>query len=286
MIRFNRGIVSAYIAAVLVLLGGAIGFREVIRKLDYYLMKQPVPLRSALDGIPRNLGEWKQVGKDAGFGAAEIESLGTDKVITREYQRSTKDGKKQTIDVHVAYYTGKIDDVPHVPERCWATSGLIQTVAPERVDLDIGSSWEIDETIANKSTGELYPFVNRLDSIKGGLEKIYMPAGEIVMQATEFQSEDRPDERLVGGYFFIANGRVTPSAFGVRALAFNRTDKYAYYCKVQINFLGKAREEREIFGKFEDVSADFLEELMPELMKRLPDWPAIEAGSLDDGSRG
>ena len=106
------------------------------------------------------------------------------------------------------------------------------------------------------------------------------------MQATEFQSEDRPDERLVGGYFFIANGRVTPSAFGVRSLAFNRTDKYAYYCKVQINFVGKSRQEREIFGKFEDVAGDFLEELMPELMKRLPDWPAIEAGSFDEGSRG
>ena len=53
MIRFNRGIVSAYVAAILVLLGGAIGFRELIRNLDYYLMKKPVPLRKALDGIPR-----------------------------------------------------------------------------------------------------------------------------------------------------------------------------------------------------------------------------------------
>ena len=67
MIRFNRGIVSAYVAAILVLLGGAIGFRELIRNLDYYLMKKPVPLRKALDGIPRQLGDWEQVGKDGTY---------------------------------------------------------------------------------------------------------------------------------------------------------------------------------------------------------------------------
>ena len=284
MIRFNRGIVTAYVAALLVLLGGAIGFREVIRNLDYYLMKKPVPLRKSLDGIPRQLGDWEQIGKDQAFGAAEIESLGTDKVLSRQYRRKI-DGKTVDIDLHIAYYTGKIDDVPHVPERCWATAGLTQTVAPEKVDIDLGGNWSIDEEMLNSATGEPYPFVRQPHPITGAMNTIFMPAGDIVMQATEFQNDKKPDERLVGGYFFIANGRVTPSAFGVRALAFNRTDEYAYYCKVQINLAGKAQREREIFDQFGGISSDFLEQLMPELMTRLPDWPEIEANGLDDSGR-
>ena len=30
------------------------------------------------------------------------------------------------LQVHISYYTGTIDDVPHIPERCWYASGLRQ----------------------------------------------------------------------------------------------------------------------------------------------------------------
>ena len=201
------------------------------------------------------------------------------------YRKKTDEGM-QNVDLHIAYYTGKIDDVPHVPERCWATAGLTQTIAPEKIALDLADNWQVDDETRNSATDEAYPFVERTHPITGSVEVVHMPAGDVVMQATEFQNDKKPDERLVGGYFFIANGRVTPSAFGVRALAFNRTDEYAYYCKVQINFAGKASREREIFDKFGDISSDFLQQLMPELMIRLPDWPDIEANGFDVGDKG
>lgn len=284
MIQFQRGIVISYLTALLVLIGGAVGFRGLISGLEYHMMKKPVQLRLALDGIPNHLGDWEQVGEDMVYGAAEIESLGTETVLTRMYQREWGE-KAAVIELHVAYYTGKIDSVPHVPERCWATSGLQQTISPEHVTLNVGDHWEHDDGLLHKSTSQPYPFIDRVHPVTGKNEIVYMPVGDFQIRMTEFQNPKRPKERLVGGYFFIANGRVTPSAFGVRGLAFSRTDEYAYYCKVQLNYLGSADSDREVFLEFQPIATQFLIELLPELMARLPDWPTYDAMSSDDESQ-
>lgn len=284
MIRFQRGIVISYVTAMLVLIGGAVGFRSLISGLEYHMMKKPVKLRLALDGIPTHLNNWEQVGNDIAYGAAEIESLGTETVLTRVYQREGVE-KNAIIELHVAYYTGKIDSVPHVPERCWATSGLQQTISPEHVNLNVGEHWERNDDLLHKATAQPYPFIQRVHPVTGKNETVYMPVGEIKIRMTEFQNPKKPMERVVGGYFFIANGRITPSAFGVRGLAFNRTDEYAYYCKVQLNYLGLAKEDREVFLEFQPIATQFLNELLPELMSRLPNWPAYDAMSFDDKSQ-
>jgi len=272
--RFKRGFVVAYVTAILVLIGGAIGFRGIISGLEYHMMKKPVQLRLALSGISTTLGEWEQIGDDATFSAAEIESLGTDRVLTRYYRRKGVKGD-QLLELHVAYYTGKIDSVPHVPERCWATSGLQQTISPEHLALDLGEDWERSLDTVHASTGENYPFIRRTHPVTGKQELVHMPVGDFLMRTTEFQHEKRPEDRIVGGYFFIANGRITPSAFGVRGLAFNRTDEFAYYCKVQLNYAGTANEDREVLEDFIPIASEFLDELLPDLMAKLPDWPTV-----------
>ena len=274
MIHFKRGIVITYVTAILVLVGGAIGFRGVISGLQYHMMKKPVKLRLSLSGINTHLGDWEQVGKDSTYGSAEIESLGTDVVLTRVYQRDGTNGK-ETIELHVAYYTGKIDSVPHVPERCWSTAGLQQTINPEHIALEVNGTWDTSDSLLHASTQEPYPFIERVHPVTGKNEKVHMPVGEMLIRTTEFQVEKKPTQRIVGGYFFIANGRMTPSAFGVRSLAFNRTDEYAYYCKVQLNYMGIANEDREVLANFIPLASDFLTELLPELMSRLPDWPSV-----------
>ena len=284
MIRFQRGIVISYVTTMLVLIGGAVGFRSVISGLEYHMMKKPVKLRLALDGIPNHLGNWEQVGDDVVYGSAEIESLGTETVLTRMYQREGAE-KNVVIELHVAYYTGKIDSVPHVPERCWATSGLQQTISPEHVNLNVGEHWKRNDDLLHKATAQPYPFIQRVHPVTGKNETVYMPVGDFKIRMTEFQNPKKPMDRVVGGYFFIANGRLTPSAFGVRGLAFNRTDEYAYYCKVQLNYLGSAQDDREVFLEFQPVATQFLNELLPELMARLPDWPTYDAMSFDDKSQ-
>ena len=283
MMRFKRGFVVAYVTAILVLIGGAIGFRGIISGLEYHMMKKPVQLRLALSGISTKLGDWEQIGEDATFSAAEIESLGTDRILTRAYKRKGAKNDER-IELHIAYYTGKIDSVPHVPERCWATSGLQQTISPEHIAIGVGETWKMSKDKMHASTGEPYPFIERSHPITGKKEIVHMPVGDFLVRTTEFQHEKKPTERIVGGDFFIANGRITPSAFGVRGLAFNRTDEFAYYCKVQLNYMGTANEDREVLMDFIPIAGEFLDELLPELMTRLPDWPSV--GGLANSNEG
>ena len=59
---------------------------------------------------------------NAAMDAAMVESLGTDKYLTRSYALDG-DPAKGTMLLHLAYYTGMIDTVPHIPERCWGAGG-------------------------------------------------------------------------------------------------------------------------------------------------------------------
>ena len=83
---------------------------------------------------------------------------------------------------------------------------------------------------------------------------------------------------FIGGYFFIANGALTPSALAVRNLSFKLADRYAYYCKVQFSY--RVREQPEIaITMFDQHASDLLQSLLPQLMRSLPDWPALESPS-------
>ena len=95
------------------------------------------------------------------------------------------------------------------------------------------------------------------------------------MTVSTFQEARSSRVEQLGGYMFIANGRVTPSTFGVRALAFNLTDRVAYYCKVQLSARYPVGDTPSSVV-FKAQAEDFLTQLLPHLMRRLPDWPSVE----------
>ena len=68
------------------------------------------------------------------------------------------------------------------------------------------------------------------------------------------------------------NFAATPES--VKSLAFDPSQKMAYYCKVQLVTQLKRREAR---SEFVDASREFLELLMPYLMRSLPDWRSLTA---------
>ena len=107
---------------------------------------------------------------------------------------------------------------------------------------------------------------------------IMMPIGEFRIRTTEFEDKTKRNIRIFAGYFFIANGRVTPSPDGVRLLAFNLNDKYAYYCKIQYTMVGDRKLDQEAFVR---IVTGFTDELLPELMRCLPDWSEVEAQTAE-----
>ncbi len=274
---FSRRIVPAYAAACGLLVAGAVGFASAVRSLEYYLVKEPVALRAPLDSLPTALGSWQRYGTDPRFSDDLVEELGTRQYLQRIY---VKDGepKNGAIELHLAYYTGTIDDVPHVPERCWNVHGLSMTRAPQEMTLQLSTSgWTPKSGVTNRATGLEYASAEATDPITGRGSQVYLPVGETVMTVTEFQDPKRPKDRLVGGYFFIANGRITPNAYGVRALAYERTDRFAYYCKVQISMRGTVRDDNEsLLPRFQAAAEEVLSVALPHIMRRLPDWPSIE----------
>lgn len=284
--RFHRSIRSAFVALLVVFSLGVVAIPVVIAQLEIYLRKEAVPLEATLSTIPTPLGPWSRAKdekgreiEDGNFGAEMIESLGTDQYLDR---RLESDGR--TVIVHVAYYTGMIDDVPHVPERCWDAAGLDQSMTPRVVEVPVDyPRATTDGSPLNDATGLPYPRIDTTDAV-GNRVSIHLPiskqAGVVPMTVTEFQNRpDDPASRQVGGYFFIANGRAAPGAADVRMLAFDPSEKYAYYCKVQLSYMDRVatgEPDDAAVARFLEVAEDILPRLIPEVMKCLPDWPSVE----------
>lgn len=277
--RFERSVLAAYIVVLAAMLAGALGFRAAVQQLDYYLVKDPVELREPLDSIPTTLGRWRRVGEDRLFTDAVIEELGTRNYLDRTYAIDG-DPRKGAIGVHLAYYTGTIDDVPHIPERCWAVAGNLMTFAPAAMPLEVGLGEWPETEVRNRATGEAYRRATVSDPITGRVSDVALPVGELELTVTEFQNPKLPRQRTVGGYLFVANGRLTRSAYGVRALAYERTERKAFYCKVQFNLSGLvSSDEESILPQYRKDVSELMSELLPHLMQCLPDWPSVEAES-------
>jgi len=272
----------ALVGLVVVLIVSAIGFRVAASMLSVYLSKEPVELRSHFDTISRRLGQWSAEGESRKFDAAMEEELGTNLYLDRTYVNDQDPDAPQLM-LHLAYYTGMIDAVPHVPDRCLVAGGLAAESRPVNLPMDVDTSgWSSSEDLVNQPTGRPYPTISRLDPVTRRQVRVLMPVGDIELRTSEFRSPSNPGRVIRAGYFFIANGRVAVTPEQVKALAFQPSEKYAYYCKVQ--FLAQGKDLTE--AAFLEAATSLLEPLLPELMTCLPDWAAIERGQVGetDGS--
>jgi hypothetical protein len=274
---FDRQAKLALLVAALTLAVCGVGFRFAARASNTYFTKLPVPLRQPLSSIPRHLGPWRAVGEDTKVTVELEEALGTSTFLSRTYVRG--EGREaEYVGVHIPYYTGLIDAVPHVPDRCAVAHGMVIVGLPANVDLPLDQSeWSLDPERTTHS-GEPYPLVTYRHRVTGKKLTVRMPLGDFRLRFTEFRDGQNPDIRHFAGYFFIANGRTTPNPEGVRKFAFDLKNRYAYYAKVQIAMNVSDEESSE---EFIDAVADLATELLPELMQCLPDWSEID--SADTG---
>jgi hypothetical protein len=275
--RVDRRVRTAFAVGCATLLVGGVGFQVALAQLRVFLKKESVPLREPLDTVPASLGRWKQVGKDSVFSDALVEELGTHAYIDRFYALDG-DPEKGAIEVHAAYYTGMIDTVPHIPERCWNANGMVMRGQPAVIPIPMDrAAWDLADGPVQPGSGARYPIAEILDRKTGKVAKVSMPLGDLQMTVTAFQDPRAPRATSLGGYLFIANGGTTPSALAVRNLSFKLTDRYAYYCKVQFS-ARLSGEPEQVMPEFVRWTADLMQSLLPQLMRCLPDWPAIERG--------
>lgn len=234
---------------------------------------------------PTALDSWSAVGPDLRENDEVEKTLGTSNYLTRRYVKNDPDprGRPKSLQLHSAYYTGSIDTVPHVPERCMVGAGWQIDSDPRILSVNLDRSrWVPDPRDPEAmKLGYLRMRTGSKSDKPGWPVNLPKGIGDVRMQVTKFVAPDGTP--LYAGYFFVANGQVATTAFDVRRMAFDKTAKYAYYMKIQFSTVDAASET-----EFVERAAELLNELLPELMRCVPDWLKVERGEypLAEGADG
>lgn len=277
----------------LAILGGSAGALDAaLRAVEAILVKKEIhpPGGTKL----HTLGE-RSDGSSVRFGAFELapaqpmrmseegmDELGTHNYVSQIYLERGGDGPPTSFELHCAYYTGMLDQVPHVPERClvgagWLPAGRSRVVPVELAFDERGldpdafvPAFGVDESAYGRVWAGRCPEVSRRVRLPMNIE-------ELRLMVTPFI--DPAGNRVYAGYFFVANGSVYASAEDLRLKAIKLQDEYAYFMKVQ--FTSRDVDSPEGLAA---VAGRFLDEALPSLMRRTPDWIDVVEGRLPEPS--
>lgn len=270
----------AFVTALALLLTVAMGLTSTLKAMGIFLQKQKIeaPGNRRVAAVPTETDHWITVGEsNASLSAEFVEELGTSNYLMRTYeQKQTEPGKaKAAINLHLAYYTGMVDTVPHVADRCMTAAGMLPVTLAEELPVPLDrTTWRVDERVPANAAGQLV-YTRRTGRYSDAPNlRVRLPRGidDLRMRFSTFDVGG--NQRSIAGYFFIANGGYTPSPEGVRVLAFKLQDDYAYYLKVQTTVNGNIDSK-----KAAELTGQLLSELLPEIARCAPDWVEVESGN-------
>jgi exosortase len=281
--RTPRRMFQAGMVATAAILGcSAVGMGAAIHYYKVYLQKLETYPESGADvrSVPSETSLWSIVGSDTVYPQEMVDELGTRNYLTRLYQRrEPRQGKpnRDMLDLHLAYYTGLLDAVPHVPERCFTGSGLALSGGPWIVDVPLASDgWVPDDEWKQERGEALYTArtsnqYSRRPGQRVALPRGVSPTSPLRLRVSEYT--DSRGNRAFAGYFFIANGGWVSSAEGVRELAFKLSDRYAYFLKVQVQSTTVEQPE-----ELAALAGSLLDEILADIMFTVPDWRRVQRG--------
>ena len=269
-LTFTEKPTSSFLIAVVLLAFSAVAFQIGMQALNVTLQKEAVHLRRSLSVLPTQLDGWKIKGEDHRMEAAGVEALGTELYLSRTFMNTNR--TSPPLQLHITYYTGQVDAVPHVPDRCMVANGFIPlTPDPLTFPLQIDkSTWEPD-THATLD-GVPYQIIEEWNALTKQEDVIRLPFGDFALRTTEFSHPQIGDDHVFAGYFFVANGKTTPYPDKIRFLSFDRSSKHAYYCKIQFTMHGRRDFTT---AQFVEIVSDFTSQMLPHIMECLPDWAEV-----------
>jgi hypothetical protein len=258
-----------FLTAAVILGVAAIGLNAAVSKLQLHFKKVAVPLTKELDTVPAQLGNWVQVSKDEPLDKETQDALATTHYIFRDYvdtrlvtpqELAMFDGKTSperkallgrlqmvkpdgVINMAVTYYTGLVDTVAHIPDRCMIADGF----EPSEYETPL---WDMGPGRLGKAPGEDpkigVRFINFEDQTAAG----------------------RVTRRVA--YFFFADGRYVSDPIDVRTILQNLHYTHGFYSKVELMTILKDHDQTA------KMMSDFLKDALPEVEKCLPDWNKVE----------
>lgn len=261
----RRRLDVSFIIVTAILLIAAIGLNATVQSLQLSFRKQPVALQKPLKDIPTSFGPWVQVSADERLPHEIEDTLAANEYVFRDYVDSRLvsreviaqfEGKsaaqrKQMTDalrrqipqavmyMAVTYYTGMVDTVAHIPDRCYIADGF----EPSEYDVKAWACFE-------DRGGESARFIHFEDQVPGR----------------------RAESRNVA-YFFRVNGQYTSNPLHVRYKLQDLRQRYGYYAKIE---LMSVMDDRNRASAAMD---DFLKYALAEVEKSLPDWASVQAGA-------
>lgn len=250
----------SFVVVLVILLAAAAGLKGATDFMKLHFRKLPVPLARPLNDIPEQLGPWQQVSVDIPLQHDIQEALATDKYIFRDYvdtrqvdisqfKDKSSDERRRllfalqmqkpsaVVNASVTYYTGLVDTVAHVPERCYVADGYEPSVT---ADL----KWD---TLAERPGTKLMRYITFEDT-----------------------SASRLNFTRNVAYVFQCNGEYNSDSIAVRKRLADLRERYGYYMKVEVQTLNLSQSEAS------RVMNDFLSNLLPESEKCLADWNALK----------
>ena len=274
----------ALAVGITVLSVSALALGTLLEAMHVHLKKLPIEARDGIKlhtmptSIPITEPRWVQARPDEISSAEGVEELGTTNYLTRWYRRAgSADEGAALVQLHLAYYTGMIDTVPHVPERCFVGGGMSidgpTRIVPLGLDLE---RFPVDGSV----DPELHGGAIRMGrTLSHAYVRMPRELEELKINVTSFR--DGSGRRLHAGYFFLANGGHVPTANDVRQLAFKLEDSYSYYAKVQVMSM-----QPETAEELAALAADLLNELLPDIVRRTPDWVEVVEGRYPEDASG
>lgn len=254
-------------------------------KLHFRKVAVPLPVKSLSDeseGIPAQFGPWVQASIDEPLDPEVEGALGTRQYIIRQYVDTrldshgttiihgpTKKDRDDRLDdfrkfntvgvkgaslvpmliLHVTYYTGLVDTVAHIPERCYVASGF------EEVSKDV-VSMPADGFTDHKRRDVRFTLIN-------------------------FDDQTGQEHGVFVAYFFQVNGKYTEDPIKVRETLQDLTEKYGYYAKIEVKAVNYSPANPQTGGYRTAVTnaiKDFIGTALPQIESRLPDWQRVKAG--------
>ena len=259
-----------------ILVIAAVVFTFAVQYLKLYFQKDPVPLphgpgtlKDEQYGVAREFGTWRLISifPDEPIDPETEDMLKTKEYIFRIYANSRyipaqrldelkgkgasdrrmllgklqQEYPQHVVHLSVTYYTGMVDTVAHIPDRCMTAAGFDTSDASNQ-------QWDLGNRLG-MARGEPVPLRYMVFDDRGG--------GTGLQRAV--------------AYTFHVNGTYKGSVEAVRLSLQDLRRKHGYYAKVELMAM---RPD----SKTPDLMRKFLIDALPSVENCLPDWQAIEEG--------
>ncbi|HUO09587.1 MAG TPA: exosortase-associated EpsI family protein [Phycisphaerae bacterium] len=224
---------------------GWVGVQTLERSLNLSFDKPPMPLRKPLSQMVKRLGEGRYVADrpDDTMEEDVLQVLGTRDYLLRAFTDTKKQSNEpgSTLALNVNYYpTG--NSTPHVPEICWAGSGLEEVKELRKVFV-----------VKNVTRGN------------GTVEDIRMHLISFKMPDSEFGDGSSSKVYKNVAYLFEVNGDCVATPKEVISGFWKASNPHAFHSKIEVTVQQPCTQEEA-----ENVISDFIHDALPAVEECLP----------------